>query len=125
MEDQNMQSSDAGGQQVRENEPQAEYEQMTLQGLDTQPAPQPPTQQAQPAVEQTTEKLPRQEQLQQALGQNAPQRPQPAATPMIKNPLPLPTPHTDRKELDYDYEVPEDQMHYDIEKPSRNFYDLQ
>ena len=50
---------------------------------------------------------------------------QPAATPMIKNPLPLPTPHTNRKEVDYDYEVPEDQMHFDIEKPSRNYYDIQ
>ena len=48
-----------------------------------------------------------------------------AATPMIKNPLPLPTPHTNRKEVDYDYEVPEDQMHFDIEKPSRNYYDIQ
>ena len=47
------------------------------------------------------------------------------ATPMIKNPLPLPTPHTNRKEVDYDYEVPEDQMHFDIEKPSRNYYDIQ
>ncbi|MBR4759816.1 MAG: hypothetical protein IK078_06685 [Lachnospiraceae bacterium] len=48
-----------------------------------------------------------------------------AATPMIKNPLPLPTPHTNRKEVDYDYEVPEDKMHFDIEKPSRNYYDIQ
>ena len=48
-----------------------------------------------------------------------------AATPMIKNPLPLPTPHTNRKEVDYDYEVPEDQMHFDIEKPNRNYYDIQ
>lgn len=45
-------------------------------------------------------------------------------TAMIKNPLPLPTPHTNREAVDYDYEVPEDMMHFDIEKPSRNYYDI-
>ncbi|MCR4690833.1 MAG: hypothetical protein K5739_05790 [Lachnospiraceae bacterium] len=44
---------------------------------------------------------------------------------LIKNPLPGPTPHTDRSGTDYDYEVPQDQMHYDIERPSRNYYDIQ
>ncbi len=42
----------------------------------------------------------------------------------IKNPLPLPTPHTARDGVDYDYEIPEDQMHYDIENPSRNYFDI-
>ncbi len=46
-------------------------------------------------------------------------------TTFIKNPLPGPTPHEKRDGLDYDYEVTEDMMHYDIEKPSRNFYDIQ
>ena len=43
---------------------------------------------------------------------------------MIKNPLPGPTPHTNREAVDYDYEVPEDKMHYDIEEISRNYYDI-
>ena len=45
-------------------------------------------------------------------------------TELIKNPLPGPTPHEKRDGVDYDYEVPPDKMHYDIEKPSRNFYDI-
>ena len=43
---------------------------------------------------------------------------------LIKNPLPGPTPHTKREAVDYDYEVPEDQMHYDIEDITRNYYDI-
>ena len=43
---------------------------------------------------------------------------------MIKNPLPGPTPHTKREGVDYDYEVPEDKMHYDLEEITRNYYDI-
>ena len=41
----------------------------------------------------------------------------------IKNPLPGPKPHV-KKEMNYDYEVPPDKMFFDIDKPSRNYYDL-
>lgn len=41
----------------------------------------------------------------------------------IKNPLPLPKKHT-KKEMDYDFEVSADQMHFDIEEPVNNFYDF-
>lgn len=41
----------------------------------------------------------------------------------IDNPLPGPKPHV-KKEMTYDYDVPEDKMHFDIEKPSNNFYDI-
>ena len=34
----------------------------------------------------------------------------------IKNPF--------KKEMNYDYEVPPDKMFFDIDKPSRNYYDL-
>lgn len=40
----------------------------------------------------------------------------------IQNPLPGPKPHV-KREMTYDYEVPADKMHYDIENPSRNYYD--
>ncbi len=43
---------------------------------------------------------------------------------MIKNPLPGPTPHTRRDGVDYDYEVPENKMHYDIEHIDKNYYDI-
>ena len=45
-------------------------------------------------------------------------------TEFIKNPLPLPTPHEARDGMDYDHEIPEELMHFDIEKPSRNYYDI-
>ena len=32
-------------------------------------------------------------------------------------------PHV-KKEMNYDYEVPPDKMFFDIDKPSRNYYDL-
>ncbi len=41
----------------------------------------------------------------------------------IENPLPGPKPHV-KKEMHYDYEVPEDKMYFDIEKPSNNYYDI-
>ena len=41
----------------------------------------------------------------------------------IKNPLPGPKPHV-KKEMNYDYDVPPDKMFFDIDKPSRNYYDL-
>ncbi|MBQ8199723.1 MAG: hypothetical protein IJZ76_09910 [Lachnospiraceae bacterium] len=41
----------------------------------------------------------------------------------IENPLPGPKPHV-KREMTYDYDVPEDKMHFDIEKPSNNFYDI-
>lgn len=41
----------------------------------------------------------------------------------IHNPLPGPKPHV-KKEMHYDYEVPADKMHFDIEKPSNNYYDI-
>ncbi len=44
---------------------------------------------------------------------------------LIKNPLPGPTPHEKRDGLDYDYEVSPDKMHFDIERPTRNYYDIQ
>ena len=39
----------------------------------------------------------------------------------IKNPLPGPKPHV-KKEMNYD--LPPDKMFFDIDKPSRNYYDL-
>ena len=41
----------------------------------------------------------------------------------IHNPLPGPKPHV-KKEMHYDYEVPADKMHFDIEKPGNNYYDI-
>lgn len=41
----------------------------------------------------------------------------------IENPLPGPKPHV-KKQMNYDYEVPEDKMHYDIEEPERMYYDI-
>ena len=42
-------------------------------------------------------------------------------TQFIKNPLPVPKRHV-KKEMDYDFPVSEDKMHYDIEiKPGDNF----
>ncbi len=49
---------------------------------------------------------------------------QPKEVNFIENPLPGPTPHTKREAVDYDYEVPEDKMHYDIEDITRNYYDI-
>lgn len=40
----------------------------------------------------------------------------------IKNPLPLPKKH-EKKEMDYDFQVPPDKMHFDIENPINNHYD--
>lgn len=41
----------------------------------------------------------------------------------IENPLPGPKPHV-KKQMGYDYEIPQDKMHFDIENPSRNYYDV-
>lgn len=45
------------------------------------------------------------------------------AIKFIENPLPGPKPHV-KKEMTYDYEVPADKMHFDIEKPNNNYYDI-
>lgn len=44
-------------------------------------------------------------------------------TQFIENPLPVPKRHV-KKEMDYEYQVPEDKMHYDIEEPEKNYYDI-
>ena len=41
----------------------------------------------------------------------------------IKNPLPGPKPHV-KKEMNYDYEVPPDQLPFALHKRSRNYHDL-
>ncbi len=41
----------------------------------------------------------------------------------IDNPLPGPKPHV-KKEMKYDYEVPQDKMFFDIDKPINNYYDI-
>ncbi|MCM1162513.1 MAG: hypothetical protein NC412_15010 [Roseburia sp.] len=44
-------------------------------------------------------------------------------TQFIENPLPVPKRHV-KKEMDYEYQVPEEQMHYDIEEPDKNYFDV-
>lgn len=44
-------------------------------------------------------------------------------TQFIENPLPIPKRHV-KKEMDYEYQVPEEQMHYDIEEPDKNYFDV-
>lgn len=41
----------------------------------------------------------------------------------IENPLPGPKPHV-KKEMTYDYEVPENKMFFDIETPEKNYFDI-
>lgn len=41
----------------------------------------------------------------------------------IENPLPGPRPHV-KKEMTYDYEVPENKMFFDIDTPRDNYYDI-
>lgn len=43
---------------------------------------------------------------------------------LIHNPLPGPKPHV-KKQMTYDYTVPEDQMHFDVEHPEKNYYDYE
>lgn len=43
---------------------------------------------------------------------------------LIPNPLPGPKPHMKRN-LNYDYDVPADKMHYDIENPQDMYYDYE
>lgn len=43
---------------------------------------------------------------------------------LIHNPLPGPKPHV-KRQLGYDYEVPADQMHFDIECPDNDDYDFE
>ena len=45
-------------------------------------------------------------------------------TQFIENPLPVPKRHV-KKEMDYEYQVPEEQMHYDIEEPDKNYFDVE
>ena len=42
----------------------------------------------------------------------------------IQNPLPGPKPHV-KKEMTYDYKIAQEQMHFDIENPDRNYYDYE
>lgn len=42
---------------------------------------------------------------------------------LIKNPLPLPKKH-EKREMEYDFEVKPEQMHFDIEHPEKNYYDI-
>lgn len=42
---------------------------------------------------------------------------------LIHNPLPGPKPHV-KKQMNYDYNVLEDQMHYDVEVDENDDYDL-
>lgn len=44
-------------------------------------------------------------------------------TQFIENPLPVPKRHV-KKEMDYEYQVPEEKMHYDIEEPDKNYFDV-
>lgn len=44
-------------------------------------------------------------------------------TQFIENPLPVPKKHV-KKEMDYEFLVPEDKMHYDIEEPDKNYFDI-
>lgn len=43
-------------------------------------------------------------------------------TNFIPNPLPGPKPHVKRT-MSYDYDIPADKMHFDIENPQKNYYD--
>lgn len=43
---------------------------------------------------------------------------------LIHNPLPGPKPHVKRN-LSYEYDVPADKMHYDIENPDKMYYDYE
>lgn len=51
------------------------------------------------------------------------ERPNMSHTQFIENPLPVPKRHV-KKEMDYEYQVPEEQMHYDIEEPDKNYFDV-
>lgn len=46
-----------------------------------------------------------------------------AHTQFIENPLPVPKKHV-KKEMDYEYQVPEEKMHFDIEEPDKNYFDI-
>jgi hypothetical protein len=46
-----------------------------------------------------------------------------AETNYIANPLPVPTRRA-HVEMDYDHVIPQDKMHFDIENPAQNFYDI-
>lgn len=45
-------------------------------------------------------------------------------TQFIENPLPVPKRHV-KKEMDYEYQVPENKMYYDIEEPEKNYFDIE
>lgn len=45
-------------------------------------------------------------------------------TQFIKNPLPVPKRHV-KKEMDYDIDVPESRMHYDIEIMPGDDFDIE
>lgn len=45
-------------------------------------------------------------------------------TQFIENPLPVPKRHV-KKEMDYEYQVPENKLYFDIEEPEKNYYDLE
>lgn len=44
-------------------------------------------------------------------------------TNFIPNPLPVPKRHS-RREMGYDHDVPPDKMHYDVEVPPGDDFDL-
>ncbi|MBD5543174.1 MAG: hypothetical protein HDR01_02720 [Lachnospiraceae bacterium] len=52
------------------------------------------------------------------------ERPNVTHTQFIENPLPVPKRHV-KKEMDYEYQVPKEQMHYDIEEPDKNYFDVE
>lgn len=45
-------------------------------------------------------------------------------TNFIANPLPVPK-RREHVEMDYDHVIPPEQMHFDIENPAQNFYDIE
>jgi len=45
------------------------------------------------------------------------------ATKFFTNPLPVPKRRA-HVEMDYDYFVPEEKMHFDIEEPNEDFFDI-
>lgn len=51
------------------------------------------------------------------------EQPSMAHTQFIENPLPVPKRHV-KKEMDYEYQIPEEKMHYDIEEPDKNYFDI-
>lgn len=51
------------------------------------------------------------------------EQPSMSHTQFIENPLPVPKRHV-KKEMDYEYQVPEEKMHYDIEEPDKNYFDV-